>query len=292
MPASPDNPVGYWENKRFVEINDSILKVLGGSWNEPPTPAAGWEASPQLEPLRADALALADSFKLKQWAWKDPRTCLTLPFWQEILPGSKYVVCIRHPLEVGQSFAVRKFSQMQRERSLQLWKQYYAAMMPNLEPGSFLITHYVSYFYDAERELERVFRFLGGPPPIDLAEAAKTVRTDLWHGFGLDYKNEYFRVPDDIQSLYDGLCDMAGEVFAAQREDVSFQDELKNRALDKAIGRIATLEQLYTERSRENEELSQYVRDLRGSAGGLKRIAAGLKRRARLLSQRIGHTEE
>ncbi len=283
MPASPDNPVGYWENRRFVEINDSILKVLGGTWNEPPLPSSDWTTRADLDPLRSQAQALADSFKLDlNWAWKDPRTCLTLPFWKEILPGSKYIVCIRHPLEVGQSFAARKFSQMQREKSLELWKQYYTAMMPNLEPGSFMVTHYVSYFYDAERELQRVFRFLGGDPPLDMAEAARTVRTDLWHGFGLDHKNEYFEVPDDVQAIYDDLCSRAGEVFHDQQADMEFQETLRGRALEKAIGRIATLEQLYTERSRENEELSKYVSDLRGNVSLASRVTAGIKRRIRL----------
>ena len=34
------------------------------------------------------------------WGWKDPRNSLTLPFWKELLPNLKVVVCVRNPIEV------------------------------------------------------------------------------------------------------------------------------------------------------------------------------------------------
>ena len=36
MPASVDNRRGYWENLRFVEMNDRILRDVGASWDLPP----------------------------------------------------------------------------------------------------------------------------------------------------------------------------------------------------------------------------------------------------------------
>jgi hypothetical protein len=44
------------------------------------------------------------------WGWKDPRNCLTLPFWQGFFPGMKTVVCLRHPLEVVRSLERRGVS--------------------------------------------------------------------------------------------------------------------------------------------------------------------------------------
>jgi hypothetical protein len=35
------------------------------------------------------------------WGWKDPATCLTLAFWQTLLPHMRYVICIRNPLDVA-----------------------------------------------------------------------------------------------------------------------------------------------------------------------------------------------
>src|SRR5260370_30538384 len=36
MPPGPDNEDGYWENVRFVELNEELLRAAGGGWDEPP----------------------------------------------------------------------------------------------------------------------------------------------------------------------------------------------------------------------------------------------------------------
>ncbi|MBD2871512.1 sulfotransferase family protein, partial [Paenibacillus sp. IB182493] len=35
LEPSTFNPKGYFENKKFVDINDHILALLGGAWNSP-----------------------------------------------------------------------------------------------------------------------------------------------------------------------------------------------------------------------------------------------------------------
>jgi hypothetical protein len=45
MRPSTDNPAGHWESRPIKEINDEILSILGGSWQEPP-PAGGLGAQP------------------------------------------------------------------------------------------------------------------------------------------------------------------------------------------------------------------------------------------------------
>ena len=32
MPATVDNPKGYWENRKFIDLNDEILRELDGNW--------------------------------------------------------------------------------------------------------------------------------------------------------------------------------------------------------------------------------------------------------------------
>jgi len=57
----------------------------------------------------AEARALvADLLPSTPWAWKDPRLCLTLPFWLEVLDARPaMVVCLRNPLEIAASLAER-----------------------------------------------------------------------------------------------------------------------------------------------------------------------------------------
>jgi hypothetical protein len=122
--AAADNPTGYWEHRPIVALNDEILARLGGNCVRLPAFPAGWESAPELEDLRQRARAiLQEAFGGSElWAWKDPRTCLTLPFWQRILPPLRYVICLRHPADVAASLERR--GRMPRERAVYLWLAY------------------------------------------------------------------------------------------------------------------------------------------------------------------------
>jgi len=106
---SRDNPGGYWENKNFVSINNGILSEFGSSWDYPQRLPDGWESDQKMVPYRARVEVLLQGLKGHEpWGWKDPRMCLTLPFWMSILPQTKVVVCLRNPLEVVLSLHRRK----------------------------------------------------------------------------------------------------------------------------------------------------------------------------------------
>ena len=106
---SRDNPNGYWENKDFVSLNNGILSEFGSSWDYPRRLPDGWESDQKMVPYRARVEVLLQGLKGHEpWGWKDPRTCLTLPFWMSILPQTKVVVCLRNPLEVVLSLHRRK----------------------------------------------------------------------------------------------------------------------------------------------------------------------------------------
>ncbi len=99
--TSRDNPSGYWENRNFVSINDEILKGLGSAWDYPEHLPEKWWDDQRMFGYRDRVRALLQEFKHHEpWGWKDPRTCLTLPFWMSILPQTKVVICLRNPLEV------------------------------------------------------------------------------------------------------------------------------------------------------------------------------------------------
>ena len=63
----------------------TLLNLLGGAWDLPPRFETNFE-SEGLEQTRLKAKLLIESFSGKSpWGWKDPRTCLTMPFWQSRL---------------------------------------------------------------------------------------------------------------------------------------------------------------------------------------------------------------
>src|SRR5229473_2593466 len=85
LPPRPDNPEGYWENIRFLGINDRLLEHFDAGWDLAPAVCSGWELRPQLAPLRKESEDLIERFNEHQpWGWKDPRNSLTFPFWTHL----------------------------------------------------------------------------------------------------------------------------------------------------------------------------------------------------------------
>ncbi len=156
----PDNPKGFWEYAPILELNDEILRRLGGNWREPPPLPPGWETSDDFADLRQKARDLvAHTFRSADWGWKDPRTCLTLPFWRRILPPIHYVICMRSPAEVAASLEQREGLPM--EQSIRLWQIYTAAA---IEHTAGLPRHFIFYegVIDSPcEEVSRLARFLG-----------------------------------------------------------------------------------------------------------------------------------
>lgn len=164
-PKGGNNPAGFWEHLGFVGINDAILERLGGSWKSPPHLPPEWESSPELTDLyrRARELIKEEFAGSLSWAFKDPRTCLTLPFWRQIVPDMHYVLCMRNPVDVAASLDVR--DGLPEEKSLTLWAEYTAAAMLNTSGQSRLVIFFEDYFKDREREVERLATFLGKAMP-------------------------------------------------------------------------------------------------------------------------------
>ena len=106
LPA-PDGatPLGSFELPRISELNDALVEHLGLGSLDAPVPPRGWERDAQLKPLGERARsALDEAFgEARIWAWKDARNAVTLPFWQRLLSGTRYVICIRNPLDAAQS---------------------------------------------------------------------------------------------------------------------------------------------------------------------------------------------
>ena len=165
MEARPDNPKGFFEHRFLSQINDEILSRFGGSWDSPPTFPDGWVLSPDLGDLRQRALdILGEDFGAAPfWSWKDPRTSLTLPFWQQLLPSMRYVICFRNPAGVARS--LRERNGLATEKSGFLWLTYAASALRWTSGRSRLLLFYEDVMQDRERELARLAAFVGAPDP-------------------------------------------------------------------------------------------------------------------------------
>lgn len=159
--AKRSNPDGHWEHYRLMRLNERILRRLGGNWREPPSLPTGWELSEDLAAERLEAhVLLAESFAGRGlWGWKDPRNSLTLPFWRQLLPRMRYVICVRNPVDVAASLQRR--DGISPVQGLGLWLTYLATALVNTAGRPRLLVRYESYFEDPGGMAARLARFAG-----------------------------------------------------------------------------------------------------------------------------------
>lgn len=107
--SAGDNPSGHWESRALCAVNDVILRVFGGfDMAMPPMPSS-WLDSRRAESLRRLMRAtFADVYAGERWLWKDPRICLTLPLWRQVLTDFCVVFVVRDATPVSRSLRRRE----------------------------------------------------------------------------------------------------------------------------------------------------------------------------------------
>ena len=131
-PADENNPRGYFESRSLTGFNRRLLVEVGGApYGSAPRFPEGWMENGALDPARAEARELLERVHpTTPWAWKDPRTCLTLPFWVDVADVDPIVVLVyRDPLEVAESHAQRADAPF--PVTLGIWERYNRAALQN-----------------------------------------------------------------------------------------------------------------------------------------------------------------
>ena len=177
LPPDSNNESGYFELKELVYVNNDILAHYGGSWDDVPELPPDWEKSNELAQIRDRARALLDRrfAASPQWGWKDPRTCITLPFWQLLVSGLRYVICVRNPLDVAHSLRSREGEERGIEERVLDWLRHTASALAYTADGPRIVFHYERFFEDAEREVSRLARFLGCEDRLEEPETMKRI---------------------------------------------------------------------------------------------------------------------
>jgi hypothetical protein len=144
MPPQADNPDGFWEHLGFVAVNDELLNAVDGAWDLPPKADESFTRV-ELEPLRTKARLLLEDFDSADvWGWKDPRNSLTLPFWQDLVPGLKTLIIVRNPLEVA--YSMRERNGTSYAFGLRLWEIYNRRLIEAADKRDRLVIHYDLFF--------------------------------------------------------------------------------------------------------------------------------------------------
>lgn len=123
LEASNGNVEGHFEDLEFLRMHEEILTS-----ND--FPATGYVYEKMIDVSVYQLAKLKGVIKVKnqlyrQWGWKEPRTCLFLDLYRELLPNSKYLVIVRDYAAVVHSLLKRDFS-IYEEKYLQRkkWQRF------------------------------------------------------------------------------------------------------------------------------------------------------------------------
>ena len=101
------NKEGHFEDEEFLKMHEEILVGNGlapsGLVHDKQLQISEY----QLEKLKA-IIGIKEK-RFDQWGWKEPRTCLFLDTYRELLPDAKYLVIIRDYESVVNSLLKRAF---------------------------------------------------------------------------------------------------------------------------------------------------------------------------------------
>lgn len=124
---NPHNKKGNRENQLVMDLNDAVLAHNDASWDKAPPLHKPLSWTTALVSQRDNLLAALTQAgvlnKHQLCGFKDPRTLLTLPFWQDGLGSNlQWIGTFRHPLRVAKSLNAR--SGMPLEQGVSLWLSY------------------------------------------------------------------------------------------------------------------------------------------------------------------------
>jgi len=221
MRPLPENPEGFWERLDFYHLQNRLLALMKRSWDATTPLPESWHKAAEVRPLKDELVALVkESFSGRLlWAWKDPRTCLLLPLWKDVLAelgiGLKIVFVVRNPLDVARSLEKRNGFTI--DKGLGVWFNNTIAALQGIEGLEVVFLSYDRFLDDWETELKRCAAGLGITWPTDepalRAEMEPFVRRDLRHGVsGLDELNAV-AAPEPVIRIYTLLLEiMSGNV--------------------------------------------------------------------------------
>lgn len=217
------NAEGYWELREIYTLQDRVLEQVGRPWDVPagvlPLPS-NWLKDAGVQSLRP---ALADVLRRRLLTnpgpvgFKDPRTALLLPLWEQVFADlglqPVYVLATRDPGAVAQSLRRRG---LPLAHGFLLWARTYSEALVHATDRCAAIVDYDDWFCDAPGTGDRLCRALAGAGielPGGQNVAVERVKPSLRHWRGEDA----VEAPDFVGRLYALLRQASGHAAGLRR---------------------------------------------------------------------------
>ena len=207
-PMAGVNDEGFWEDADVVQLNENLLSTLGYTWYT--VPEGGCDVDWDAESLKSCKL-LAIAILQRGFgdgdlqAVKDPRLCITLPFWLHCCAAlniaTKVCVISRAAIEVAQSLEKRDGFPV--GYSMHLCLAYQQCLVSNLTSDTIQLSY--SQLLDTPLSL---MQDLAHKLPLTINADAlnQAVRSDLRHQLG-DTGEELVSLQENLLSLTQQVAD-------------------------------------------------------------------------------------
>jgi len=213
MPPNAENPGGYWELLEINSLHKRLMAGIGRDWDTANPLPERWLHSLAARPF-SDELAgiVAANFGGQLlWAWKEPRTCLLLPLWREVLEQSKVrlqcLFVVRSPVDVAGSLMRR--DAIPFGKGLGIWFHYNIVALRDAADLPTVFLSYERLLAAWEPELRRCAAGLGLEWPKDDAGLRKAMDSfidpNLRHNRSTAERLK--ELPAPAQELYQALSE-------------------------------------------------------------------------------------
>lgn len=145
--SEPSNPYGHFEDENCIAVHDRLLAAESLTWKSLVAPTEREDAKLAIDGYVTTRQRMA-SPPGTAWGVKDPRICLFLDTWLEVLPEAHVVFCLRPPGPTVASLLrrhVRRYVDTHGvdnsdldfwrdpDLGLKLWCHYHSIALPALE---------------------------------------------------------------------------------------------------------------------------------------------------------------
>lgn len=157
--AKPQNPHGFFEDKRVIKANQEFFETHGVHVMEP------WRLPADFTMVGTDRMQIVFEKLMRENInlIKDPRLCVTLPQWQKVWESKVkpvYLHIWRHPAEVALS--LQKRDGLSIEQGERVWLTHVLAALRNSDLRSSVFMMHSDLLDHPEAELRRVATELSG----------------------------------------------------------------------------------------------------------------------------------
>lgn len=160
------NAKGHWERGDVLDINEAIFREHNTRWDKPvPLPSSAQSLENAYGHItlseatrQAIKLCLYGMDGHRPWVMKDPRLCLTLPYWLPHMEMPLVIFVTRNPAQIALSLNTR--NGIAPDTAMALWEYYIASALNASLHIPRLFVDYQDVLERPQISLEGTFRWL------------------------------------------------------------------------------------------------------------------------------------